>query len=191
MHVPRMPQWNPWGHASVSEILKQFFRLLSRGGGSVILMIPLCCMCFFIEGVILIRMKRVRNGERKLLGPVYTNAFSFENASTEDKALERYSSLERIHFSLRKQPFFLALRRWNGCFHRLIHFSAFKPFVHANTQSVFIENASIWKRPWEWIKTKTHRNRISVDGWKRNKTKWKRWSQISEISQARVFVACA
>ena len=56
-------------------------------------MILLCCMCFFIEGVILIHMKRVRNGERKLLGPVYTNAFSFENASTEDKALELYSLL--------------------------------------------------------------------------------------------------
>ena len=51
-------------------------------------MITLCCMRFFIEGLILIHMKRVRNGERKLLGPVHTNAFSFENALTEDKALE-------------------------------------------------------------------------------------------------------
>ena len=56
-------------------------------------MILLCCMRFFIEGLILIHMKRVRNGERKLLGPVHTNAFSFENASTEDKALELYSLL--------------------------------------------------------------------------------------------------
>ena len=74
-------------------------------------MILLCCMRFFIEGLILIHMKKVRNGERKLLGPVHTNAFSFENASTEDKALELYIfSLERIHFSLRKQPFLLPLR---------------------------------------------------------------------------------
>ena len=29
------------------------------------------------------------------------------------------------------------------------------------------------KRPWEWIKTKTHTNRISLDGRKRNKAKWK------------------
>ena len=29
------------------------------------------------------------------------------------------------------------------------------------------------KRPWEWIKTKTHTNRISVDGRKSNKAKWK------------------
>ena len=72
-------------------------------------MIPLCCMCFFIGGLILIHMKRVRNGERKLLGQVHANAFSFENASKEDKALELYS-LEQKHFSLRKQPFLLALR---------------------------------------------------------------------------------
>lgn len=56
-------------------------------------MIPLCCTCFFIELLILIHMKRVRNGERTLLGPVHTNAFSFENVSTEDKALELYSLL--------------------------------------------------------------------------------------------------
>ena len=33
-----------------------------------------------------------------------------------------------------------------------------------NTLSVFIENASIWKRSWKWIKRKTHTFRISVDG---------------------------
>ena len=56
-------------------------------------MIALCCMCFFIELLILIHRKRVTNGQRKLLGPVHTNAFSFENASKEDKALELYSLL--------------------------------------------------------------------------------------------------
>ena len=50
-------------------------------------MILLCCMRFFIEGL------GETSGERKLLGPVHTNAFSFENASTEDKALELYSLL--------------------------------------------------------------------------------------------------
>ena len=69
-------------------------------------MIPLCCMCFFIEGVILIHMKRVRNGERKLLGPVYTNAFSFENASTEDRALELYSLLNEYILACENSRFF-------------------------------------------------------------------------------------
>ena len=52
-------------------------------------MIPLCCLRFFIEGLILIHMEE--KGEKwrtKALGPVHTNAFSFENASTEEKALE-------------------------------------------------------------------------------------------------------
>ena len=82
--------------------------------------------------------------------------------------------------SLRSSP----LKR---LFSQAKQFSAL-PFVHTNTQSVFIKNASIWKRPREWIKTKTHTNRISVDGRKRNKTKWKRWPQISQV---RVFIASA
>ena len=31
-----------------------------------------------------------------------------------------------------------------------------RPSVHDNTLSVFIENSSMWKRSWRWIKTKTH-----------------------------------
>ena len=56
-------------------------------------------MCFFIELLVLIHRKRVTNGERKLLGPVHTNAFSFENASTEDKALELYSLLNEYNLA--------------------------------------------------------------------------------------------
>ena len=51
-------------------------------------------------------MKRVRNGERKLLGPVYTNTFSFENASTEDKALELYSLLNEYILACENSRFF-------------------------------------------------------------------------------------
>ena len=42
---------------------------------------------------------------------------------------------------------------------------------HSNALRVFIENASIWKRSWKWIKTKTHTYRISADGRKRIKMK--------------------
>ena len=42
---------------------------------------------------------------------------------------------------------------------------------HTNTLSVFIENASIRKRSWEWIKTKTHTYSVIVDGRKRIKIK--------------------
>ena len=51
-------------------------------------------------------MKRVRNGERKLLGPVHTNAFSFENESTEDKALEHYSLLNEYILACENSRFF-------------------------------------------------------------------------------------
>ena len=44
------------------------------------------------------------------------------------------------------------------------------PSLHTNVLSVFIENASIWKRSWKRIKTKTHTYHISVNGWKRSKT---------------------
>ena len=46
---------------------------------------------------------------------------------------------------------------------------AFRP--HSNALRVFIENASIWKHSWNWIKTKTHTYRISADGRKRIKMK--------------------
>ena len=46
---------------------------------------------------------------------------------------------------------------------------AFRP--HSNALRVVIENASIWKRSWKWIKTKTHTYRISADGRKRIKMK--------------------
>ena len=36
---------------------------------------------------------------------------------------------------------------------------------------VLVENASIWKRSWKWVKTKTHTYRISVEGRKRIKMK--------------------
>ena len=56
-------------------------------------------------------------------------------------------------------------------FWKRIHFDEFRPSVHTNALSVFIEKASIWKRSWKWIKTKTHTYRISVDGQKRMKVK--------------------
>ena len=51
-----------------------------------------------------------------------------------------------------------------------VHFDAFKPSVHTNTRSVFIKNASILKRSWKRIKTKTHTHHISLDSRKRFKT---------------------
>ena len=51
-------------------------------------------------------MKRVRNWERKLLGLVHTNAFSFENASTEDKALEFYFLLNEYILACENSRFF-------------------------------------------------------------------------------------
>ena len=51
-----------------------------------------------------------------------------------------------------------------------VHFDAFKPSVHTNTLSVFIKNASILKRSWKRIKTKTHTHHISLDSRKRFKT---------------------
>ena len=48
-----------------------------------------------------------------------------------------------------------------------VHFDAFKPSVHTNTLSVFIKNASILKRSWKRIKTKTHTHHISLDSRKR------------------------
>ena len=41
-----------------------------------------------------------------------------------------------------------------------VHVDTFRPYVHTNTLSVFIENSSMWKRSWKWIKTKTHTHRI-------------------------------
>ena len=149
-------------------------------------MIPLCCMCFFIELLILIHMKRVRNGERKLLGPVHTNAFSFENASTEDKALSFILSWTNT------------LACENSCFSAL--FAAETAVFAGKYISVRLSLSSTLIR--RAFSSKTHRfenalgsgskrkrtNRINLDGRKRNKTKWKVWLQIS---QARVFVACA
>ena len=37
--------------------------------------------------------------------------------------------------------------------------------------SVFVENASIWKRCWKWIKTKAHKYRIIMSSRKRIKMK--------------------
>ena len=36
-----------------------------------------------------------------------------------------------------------------------IHFAALRPSIHTDILSVFTEKASIWKRSWKWIKTKT------------------------------------
>ena len=53
---------------------------------------------------------------------------------------------------------------------KTLTFHVLRPSVHTNTLSIFIENASIWKRSWMWNKTKTHTCCINVDGWKRSKT---------------------
>ena len=42
-----------------------------------------------------------------------------------------------------------------------MHFDALSPSFHKNTLSAFIENASIWKRYWRWLKTKRHTYHIS------------------------------
>ena len=82
------------------------------------------------------------------------------------------------------RPFLLFIVRIWPCPHYCVcvwkrtHFHPFRPSVHTNTPSVFIKNASIWKRSWKRIKTKTHSYRISMDG-----RKWKRWPKIL---QARV-----
>ena len=65
-------------------------------------------------------------------------------------------------------------------------FDAFRPSVHTTTMSVFIENASIWKRSWSGSKRK-HVHIVLV--WTvENASKWKQWPKIS---QARVLVAWA
>ena len=89
---------------------------------------------------------------------------------------------ESLHFTL--TPLFV----WRSCVWKRIHFDAFRPSVQTNTMSVFVVNASIWKRSRKWIKTKTHsyRDRICVDGRIRIKMK-----TMTKISQAHVFVACA
>ena len=51
-----------------------------------------------------------------------------------------------------------------------VRFDAFKPSVDTNTLSVFIKNASILKRSWKRIKTKTHTHHTSLDSRKRFKT---------------------
>ena len=67
-----------------------------------------------------------------------------------------------------------------------IHFDAFRPPVLTKSLSVFIENASIWKRSW---KSGSKRKGVHiVFVWTvENASKWKRWPKIS---QARVFVWC-
>ena len=45
------------------------------------------------------------------------------------------------------------------------------PSIHTNMLSTFLDNSSIWKRSWRWIKTRTRTYRICVDGWKRIKMK--------------------
>ena len=67
-----------------------------------------------------------------------------------------------------------------------IHSDAFRPFVHTNTLSVYIDNPSIWKHTWQRIKTKfIHVGLVQAV---ENASKWKR---CPKVSQARLFVACA
>ena len=70
---------------------------------------------------------------------------------------------------------YMSVRHWETPYNQapstLMYFDEFTPSVHTNALSVFIENASIWKRSWKWIKAKTHTYRISVDGQKRMKMK--------------------
>ena len=72
---------------------------------------------------------------------------------------------------------------WHWCVFvwKCIHLDAFRPSFHTNTLSIFIEDASIWKRSWKWIKTKTHTYCISVHSQKRSKnaSKWNWWPKIS------------
>ena len=56
-----------------------------------------------------------------------------------------------------------------------------------NMLTVIIKNASIWKCWWQWIKKKMHSYRISVDGQKCIKLKWKGWPKLSQVH---VLVAC-
>ena len=91
-----------------------------------------------------------------------------------------------------KENLFISLLRLFSlgarAFWKRIRFDAFRPSVQTNTMSVFVVNASIWKRSWKWIKMKTHsyRDRICVDGRIRIKMK-----TMTKISHAHVFVACA
>ena len=43
-------------------------------------------------------------------------------------------------------------------------FRCVMPSVHTTALSVFIENVSIWKYSWKWIKSKSHSHRIRVEG---------------------------
>ena len=96
----------------------------------------------------------------------------------------RYPSMSKncLNAEVHARRKYMSVRHWGTphnqgpstlmCFVcKRIHFDEFRPSVHTNALSVFIENASIWKRSWKWIKTKTHKSRISVDGQKRMKMK--------------------
>ena len=62
-----------------------------------------------------------------------------------------------------------------------VHIELSHRLIHTYSLSVFSENASIWKRSWKWIKTKSRTYDISVDGRKRSKnaSKWKRCQNIA------------
>ena len=122
------------------------------------------------------------------LGKVRWDAKAWEETVSNALALTWFLDYRRI-VGIRASP--STLRHFRLKTHTFRCVQAFRP--HSNALSVFIENASIWKRSWKWIKTKTHTYRISADGRKRIKMK-KRWRHMyhvgCKISQVRVFVTC-